>query len=105
MTFLRDNKEGRFGNSPWWKRGRARATPGRATRFPVDPVGVSNLGVWVMVVGTMLNAISAFGRCLVVIATAGSLAACYQTTGEFSPLSTASIDTQNSARAAAQASR
>jgi hypothetical protein len=53
----------------------------------------------------MLNAISAFGRCLVVIATAGTLAACYQTTGEFSPLSTASIDTQNSARAAAQAGR
>jgi hypothetical protein len=53
----------------------------------------------------MLSSIGAFGRCLVVIATAGTLAACYQTTGEFSPLSTASIDTQNSARAAAQAGR
>jgi hypothetical protein len=53
----------------------------------------------------MLSAIGAFGRCLVVIATAGMLAACYQTTGELSPLSTASLDTQNSARAAAQAGR
>jgi hypothetical protein len=54
----------------------------------------------------MRSAISVFCRCLVVVATAGTLAACYQTTGDLaSPLSTASIDTQNSARVAAQAGR